>query len=61
MAKPEVPTGPIPMDGKPDPASIKSLKAAHAANSASASYSRLQSCIRRCLSQHLDPMRKVTQ
>ena len=27
MAKPEVPTGPIPMDGKPDPVSIKSLKA----------------------------------
>lgn len=28
MAKPEVPTGPIQLDGKPDPVSIRSIKGA---------------------------------
>jgi len=28
MAKPEVPTGPIQMNGKPDPVSIRSIKGA---------------------------------
>jgi len=46
MAKPEAPTGPVPMDGKPDQASVKSLKA-NIATLASTDLDRIQKLIDR--------------
>ena len=46
MAKPEVPTGPIQLDGKPDPVSIRSIKGA-IASLAAVDLERVQKLIER--------------